>query len=646
MVLFIISKNGLSDYTKSDAQLTLLTSQALLEKGTTNLYDYYISVKPEEFADGTWKYMVRKEEKKVSFLYPIGNSILCVPIVGIARLMGYDFIKKDDDTLWQSLISSACVSIIFILLFILASQYVSFYPALIFSFLSCLGSSFISSLGLALWNFNFEVIFLILTFLHVSKNHQQPLQLKGYKLGLLVYLAWLCRPSALVIFAILALWLFLVNKKEFKKYMFIIFILFIPFYIYSSFYYRLIVPPYYHPLLWMSKPSNEVFISKLAAVLFSPARGFIVYTPIFILSFIGLCHKEIRKNKLYIISFFWFVLHTIMLSRQVNWWGGWSFGPRLYTDALLAVFTMLIITYTNTKEKYKTLFLAAFILLAIPSVYIHAIKGAYDDNTRVWNDSPAIDENISFYKWNTDYWQFLATPEINMKKKEEYEIIKQLKNGLFKLKKGSDVLLKCNYNINTNELVTKVNKSKPFKDLKLYHDMNDILINNIDTFFITKDLVVDFYNDTNYVVVSHRSIGLGDYIIKNKQHHIFISTKRVNFTNMLPKTKHFFKAINSKLIYVEEKQGFVMHIFNSKNVVELFTPKVLPLIDYKVNNHKIRVISDGSELLTTMVDAEEYGTNDFGFNVLCINTNGEIVDVTCFSSNDEEKEYYYKVYKK
>ncbi len=646
IVLFIISKNGIKENTLSDPQLTLLTSQAILEKGTTNLYDYYTSVKPEEFANGTWKYMVNKKEKKVSFLYPIGTSLLAVPIVGVARLMGYDFIKKEDDMLWQSIISSACVSIIFMLLFLFAMQHTSYYPALIFSFSTCIGSSILSSLGLALWNFNFEIIFLLLTFIHISKTHHQPQNINGYKLGLLVFLSWLCRPSALVIFGVILLWLFIVNKKEFKKYILLIFILFIPFYIYSSIYYRLPVPPYYHPLMWMHKTSNETFTSKLIAALFSPTRGFFVFTPVFILSFIGLLFKEVRKNKLYLISFFCFVLHTIMLARQANWWGGWSFGPRLFTDALIPVFIMLIITYSAVKGQLKSnIFLSVFIFLALPCIFIHTIKGAYDINTRNWNDAPAIDENINFYKWNTDYLQFLATEEGNVKKKEEFDILKQINKGIFKLNKGSNIFLPCNYGINTEELVTKINNTKPFKDYKLYFDYNDILINNVDTFYITKNYIEAFSRDTTHVIVNNNLKGLSNYIKKNKQHHIFIVTKQADFNTMLPETKNYFKTLNSRLIGLEKKQGYVAHFFDGKKVKELFTPIISALVECDINAHHIKV-SSSSDLITAMIDDKEYCYNDIGFNIICVNTKGELVDVTCFDLNDEEVGYFYKVYKK
>ena len=158
IVLFWNSKNSFRNYTTSDPQLTLLTSQSILENGSTNLYSYFIKQTPSDFADGNWKYSYWEKEKKVYYFYPIGTSLVCLPIVGIARLLGYEFTNKSDDALWQSNIASLCVVTIFILLFLLASKFVSFIYALLFSFLICAGSTVSSTIGMALWSFNFEII--------------------------------------------------------------------------------------------------------------------------------------------------------------------------------------------------------------------------------------------------------------------------------------------------------------------------------------------------------------------------------------------------------------------------------------------------------------------------------------------------------
>ncbi len=645
LLLFIISKNGLKHNTKSDPQLTLLTSQAILEKGTTNLYDYYTSIKPEEFADGTWKYSVRAEQKKVFYFYPIGTSLLSIPIVAVAKLAGYNFSKKEDDTLWQSLIASLCVSVIFILLIVLAQLHVSFTKAVVFSFLTCIGSSIISSLGLALWSFNFELILLLLSFIHISKTYSQPQAINGYKLGVLMFFSWLCRPSALVIFGIIGLWLFVVNKKELLKYSIIAIVLFIPFAIYSEINYHIIVPPYYHPLFWSYMISNESFLSKLAAVLVSPARGFFVFTPVFILPFVGLFIKDVRKNSLFLIAFFWFILHCIMLARQANWWGGWSFGPRLFTDALIPVFIMLVITYTKLKERKAVIYFTLFVVLSLPGIAIHTIKGAYDINTKDWNDCPAIDENISYYKWNTDYLQFLATAQSNAKKKEEYEITRQLKKGVFRLKNEPHVLFDSNTD-NTEELTDKINTSEPFTHLFLHHTLQSIIDIKIDSFFVTKNLLEKFSTDTNYVVIKTQRKSLAAYLKQHLTHHVFIAIKHATFNNLLAESKDYFKTLNSKSIDITEKQGCVIHLFNGKIINELMMPKVNALLEYKINNHTIKVSSDGKALASVLVDDYEYSINDDGFNILCVNSNGELVDITCFNTADEENEYHYKVYKK
>ena len=41
----------------------------------------------------------------------------------------------------------------------------------------------------------------------------------------------------------------------------------------------------------------------------------------------------------------WFALYIMMISRWPNWWGGHSFGPRLLTDALPALFIITVLVW-------------------------------------------------------------------------------------------------------------------------------------------------------------------------------------------------------------------------------------------------------------------------------------------------------------
>lgn len=423
-LLFMVSFNCQVKYSSGDPQLTLLTSQSLLEQGTTNLYHYYTKVTPEEFSDGEWKYTYWKDLNKVYYFYPIGSSIISIPFVAIARSMGYNFINKKDDALWQSTIASISLCIIFFLLIILASCYVDYFYSIGASFLFCLGTSLMSTIGTALWSFNFEIIFLLLSFIHITKTNSDPQKIKGLKLGIFIFLAWLCRPSALIVFILISTWLLFVNRKQLIIFLATIFILYLPLGMYAITHFNLVVPAYYHPLFWTHMaPSKETFLMKLLAILFSPARGLFLFTPVLLLSFLGLFKKVLWRNYLFIISLLWFSTHTFMLARQTNWWGGWSFGPRLFSDSLIPLFIMVILSFRYIHLKFLFRFL--FVLLSIPGIIIHSVKGANDIYTVKWNDNPNIDTNSDFYVWNMHYPQFLADSVSNENKKQELLQIKK-----------------------------------------------------------------------------------------------------------------------------------------------------------------------------------------------------------------------------
>jgi hypothetical protein len=649
IILFFISKySKVSHYTQGDPQLTLLTAQSLLEHGNTNLFTYYEKAKPGEFSDGTWKYSVKLKEKEVRYFYPIGTSILCLPIVGIARLLGYDFINLQDDALWQSLIASICVSVIFLLLFRLASFYMVYHYALMIAILMCLGTTIISTIGIALWSFNLEIILLLLSFIQLSKFYKNGKSVNGIQLGVLVYLAWLCRPSAMVVIAIFAVWLFLNDKQSLKKYLITIIALFIPFAIYAKITFGIIVPPYYHPLFWTHKLSTDVFLNKFFAVLFSPARGLFLFTPVLILPFNGLFLKEVRKNPLYIMSIIWFVFHTVMLARQFSWWGGWSFGPRLFSDALIPLFMMFLLTFEKMKtQKASQRLIVLFAILSVPGIFIHAIKGANDVQTYKWNNLPQIDEHTDFYTWNFSYPQFLADSISNDKKYVEFDSRQQLMSGLFKLKAGDHVFLKYD-NPQACDIIKKLNGDKDFAHLKLHCHLDDLQYQPLDSFYIGQSLYQIFATDTNYIFKIPALTNLASYLERHKAEHVFLAAKSELLGKMSEATKEVFKNMNAQIFKLAKSQPMVMHIYNGKIVQESGSSKKAPAFEYTIAEQNVSVKVADNVIASIKVEGIEYSINDVGFNIVCVNDDGKVVDVARFNTEkaDAEYIYFFKVIKK
>jgi hypothetical protein len=69
--------------------------------------------------------------------------------------------------------------------------------------------------------------------------------------------------------------------------------------------------------------------------LISPNRGILIYVPITIFSIIGGYFSFRHKDKFppyYRYLAILILLHWLLISTYPHWWGGYSFGPRFFSD--------------------------------------------------------------------------------------------------------------------------------------------------------------------------------------------------------------------------------------------------------------------------------------------------------------------------
>lgn len=85
---------------------------------------------------------------------------------------------------------------------------------------------------------------------------------------------------------------------------------------------------------------GAAFPESLAGLLVSPARGLFIFTPVALLALWGLT-RESRQSALGRALLAAALLHLLFMSLWNEWHGGESFGPRLLTDLLPALFFFL-----------------------------------------------------------------------------------------------------------------------------------------------------------------------------------------------------------------------------------------------------------------------------------------------------------------
>jgi hypothetical protein len=143
--------------------------------------------------------------------------------------------------------------------------------------------------------------------------------------------------------------------------------------------------------------------------LFSYKKGLFLYSPILLFTILGLfylCKKNIYQ--FYIASFFLFITFYI-LSSWWNWWYGWSYGCRPFTD-FLAIFAILLAIGIESIKKYiiKILLCVVFIVLIFVNQiqtyqYRHLIiHGEKMDREHYWRCFLRIDQLINNKNTNQD----------------------------------------------------------------------------------------------------------------------------------------------------------------------------------------------------------------------------------------------------
>ena len=497
-LIFLIVNTTKVNYSGSDPHLALLTSQALIEKGTINIDSYRISVPVKQFSGGSWQYIVNDKTHETFYIFPLGTSILSIPFVFVANCFGLNMIKNEDDSNLQFLITSIICILIFYLLYIIACNFLDKWVSLFLTLFLFLGSSLLSVMGTALWSFSYEIVFILLALKEIIKSE------KGNKpkvvlIAIFLALAWVCRPSALALIAVVGTWILIKHKSLIWLFFLGILIILIPFCTFSYFSLGQIIPFYYNPFYWSHSFLGIYYFKVLMNVLFTPMRGLFTFTPILLIVFAGLFNSKLRKNTFYKLLCFHFVIFILMLINKLDWYGGWCFGPRMCTDIIpsLSIMFFMVIKEWMPLSKLKMILIS--VLLAA-GVFIHTIQGMYNLNVHNWNSNPDVSEGLPFLCWNWRFPQFLATESSNILKGEMYNLEQDI---AFLISKTPDnaTLLYWEPSENMKKYLVTWNKDNTSKTSnEVYNSIQEIKLKQKKEFWFPVSLVDEVKNDSSCII--------------------------------------------------------------------------------------------------------------------------------------------------
>lgn len=384
----------------SDPWGSLLVSKALVTTGTVRL-----DLLDAPHLDVRLGYRLFERGGHQYLVYPLGTPILVAPLVAAANAAGLDVEDYGSEVRLQRAIAALVAVLTAAALLRLALRLLPFWPALSCTAAFWAGTSLASSAAASLWSHNLAVVLGLLAIDAIVAADLARCRVAWVRLGGLLFLAYLCRPT-MAAFAPLALtWVALRDRAGAAKAALVVVSGLAAFVAFSMSEFGEGLPPYYR----MGLASGAFSLDALAGLLVSPSRGLFVFSPLLLAVWAARPMARIEwplSRGWWLIGLGWPVLLVLALSRWEMWWGGGCFGPRLLTDTLPGAFLLVVRAWPVRAPRGWHWAGAALLLAAcLASAAIHVVQGLYNPWTLVWNREPSVDtEPWSRANWHYPQW--------------------------------------------------------------------------------------------------------------------------------------------------------------------------------------------------------------------------------------------------
>ena len=349
-------------------------------------------------------------------LYPNWPSFLCAPVSLLTSALGlpvYDGVAfhEDRNSLYQRILAGALAALT-IVFFYAAARCVVARP-LAMALAAWLGAGLIaSSTSRGLWSDTFALplsfagLYLFMRVVVAGRATR----CWPFLLAALLSLAFMMKPLYAIPSAMLGLLVVLAPEIPLRSK-----VLFaaaglafaIVFGATSFITYGALLPPYFAPARVESFDPSHIL-----GVLFSPSRGLLWFMPSALLLFFT-PFFVLRDRRLLVASVIAVAAVTaaiLSIGGFATWWGGFSYGPRLFQEALPAVALLALIMAQaagNLGRPARAVLLSLFGVVACWEAFVH-IGGVSSSRGMRWNVSPVSVDDAPDRLWDWSDPQFLA----------------------------------------------------------------------------------------------------------------------------------------------------------------------------------------------------------------------------------------------
>ena len=341
LVVFSIYARCPPSYPCGDSEWTIPTAMSILREGNTDLDEYRDIVRDE-------RCNTLIVDSHIYNYFPIGTSLVILPVLFVSdqlcsHLFSFDldqYIRTAQPSFVELYLACLLVALSAVFVYQIARFYVKPVSALFLVLIFAFCTSSWSTASRALWQHGPSMLMLSIAMYLILLAKTKPwiIQIVSIPLAL----SCIIRPTNMISLVFVSLFVFLEYKRYFLGYFLCAMLVFAPFFIHNSLIYHNAMPPYFRP---QRIGNNPDFFRALWGNLASPSRGLFVFTPVFLFSIAAVIVK-LRNGQFEKLDFFLLasiLLHWVAISSFGHWWGGYSYGPRLFCD-LIPYFVYFLIS--------------------------------------------------------------------------------------------------------------------------------------------------------------------------------------------------------------------------------------------------------------------------------------------------------------
>ena len=404
----------------ADSYYSMLLSEHLLTRGSFVLDEHFqLPLDPARYpglhiTPGGCPYQIEVVDSHAYYFFPVGSSILSIPLVAVLRVAGVSTIRADGtydqlgEKKTQALLASLLMAGLAAVFFATARLVLPSSWSLVVALVGALGTQVWSTAALALWSDTWGIFLLgtVVWMLVAHETHGR--RLHTPTLATLVAWMYIVRPTNALVVVAVGVYLCLRRPRSVLPYVAVGSLWLAGFLAYSWVHFHRPLPSYYT----VGGLTFERFWAPLAANLVSPGRGLFVYVPVtlFTLWLTFRYRRALPHRGLVVLAGTVAIAHLVVVSGFSFWHGGHAYGPRFTTGIVPWLFLLGVLGVRAMLESgpppRRTL--AAGVVLAALSILIQ-YRGAHVRATWEWNQRPPIEWHAAERVWDWRAPQFAAS---------------------------------------------------------------------------------------------------------------------------------------------------------------------------------------------------------------------------------------------